>query len=100
VLFDADDGLTYDEFKERVRTFYRRSILKNARPQDSALNTNVKFQGKCHRCGMMGHRIRDCKNAAAMVCRKCNKKGHIAKFCKQKQEDSEEANMADEDLSL
>jgi hypothetical protein len=81
VLFDADDELTYDAFKERVRVFYRRAITKNIRNHGAGLSA-VVFNGRCHKCGQVGHRRKDCKNKATVKCHKCGKMGHVAKFCK------------------
>lgn len=43
----------------------------------------AELQGKCFRCGDEKHRARDCW-AMETTCRKCDKKGHLAKVCQQK----------------
>jgi len=86
VLFDADDELTCDAFKELVRIFYRRAIAKNIRNPDAGLSA-VVFNGLCHKCGQVGHRRKECKNKPSVKCYKCEKLGHIAKFCKTKSSD-------------
>ena len=39
------------------------------------------FQGKCRRCGSTVHSVKDCKVSAEIICRNCNKAGHLAKIC-------------------
>ena len=39
------------------------------------------FQGKGRRCGSTVHTLKDCKVAADVECRNCNKTGHLAKRC-------------------
>ena len=39
------------------------------------------FQGKCRRCGSTMHSVKDCKVSAEIICRNCNKAGHLAKIC-------------------
>ena len=50
-------GLTYDEFKLRVRVFYREEIPDRKKAGQALL---TEFTGKCFICQRYGHRQQDC----------------------------------------
>ena len=47
---------------------------------DSRKNTPIREKGGCWNCGSSSHILRNCKKS--LVCKKCNKKWHIEKFCR------------------
>ena len=38
---------------------------------------------KCHRCGQLGHYVKECPGARTLRCYKCNEIGHVSKNCTQ-----------------
>lgn len=100
-------GLTYDEFKLRVRVFYREEI-PDRKKEGQALLT--EFTGKCFICQRYGHRQQDCpKNRPGGGpgkgkqqskrfngnCNRCGKYGHRKNDCRVKM--PAEANHATSD---
>lgn len=85
------------------------------------------FRGECHACGKIGHMARDCKSSNAsgggggaraggggayggggrggggsskVKCSKCDKHGHIRRFCQGQDADKEQAYAAEEYFAL
>ena len=70
--------------KRNTQKAQNRSQAKNQRPNNASPKKELAdafFQGKCRRCGITVHYMKDCKVAADVVCRNCNKAGHLAKIC-------------------
>lgn len=51
-------------------------------------NVALPYEGACHRCGLMGHRAKNCSKPR--VCTKCGMGGHVEKFCGMKQKTAKE----------
>lgn len=115
VLIDNTSGLTYEDFKRRMRNHYRREIVSGV-TQDSAL-TAGEFKGKCHRCGVIGHMKVNCPkkgkakgNGGAKKgkadrfkgkCNFCGKEGHKEADCwAKKRDEGGAANAAPEEVEV
>ena len=67
-LLEADEGLSYTAMKERIRTFYKRSVRGAYAAEDAAKALAVeeaKEKGLCFGCGLPGHVIADCRRIGA-----------------------------------
>ena len=51
-------------------------------------NVALPYEGPCHRCGLTGHRARNCPKPR--VCTNCGMSGHVEKFCGVKQKTAKE----------
>ena len=70
--------------KRNTSNAQNRSQARNQRPNHASSKkekADAFFQGKCRRCGSTVHTLKDCKVAADVECRNCNKAGHLAKIC-------------------
>ena len=54
---------------------------KSQTSRGQAPNTQESQKSMCHRCGIKGHKGRDCRHLTT-VCHKCGKVGHLAKVCR------------------
>ena len=109
IVLDTIPDLEYDEFKERVRTFYQRRLV-TAVEEDAALI--AAFSGKCHLCHEYGHRRADCprnnggghghgqgggrgggRSGGKITCYHCNKTGHMKRDCWKLKSEQDEANV-------
>ena len=107
-VLDAASELTYDQFKEQVRVFYRRKVSKTSGvpktpavpvpPADEALKAAVVV---CGYCGKNGHSEKKCfKKAkrANVQCRKCGEMGHYENECKSDGSSKENASTAIDEI--
>ena len=91
VILRTTPGLTYDDFKDRVRGFYRDEIL-TSKKANAALA--AEFKGQCHNCKEFGHKQFECKKPKKAdgkdkrkfrgTCRRCHKYGHRDSDCRVK----------------
>eukprot|EP00740_Mantoniella_antarctica_P005092 CAMPEP_0181350612 /NCGR_PEP_ID=MMETSP1106-20121128/1356_1 /TAXON_ID=81844 /ORGANISM="Mantoniella antarctica, Strain SL-175" /LENGTH=148 /DNA_ID=CAMNT_0023463091 /DNA_START=292 /DNA_END=735 /DNA_ORIENTATION=+ len=52
----------------------------------------LSYEGACHRCGMPGHRAKNCPKPR--ICGKCGMGGHVEKFCGMRQMTTKEKMLA------
>ena len=81
----AEPDLTFDKaFELAIASESADKNAKDLQPPASTSSTVNRMQHKkiCHRCGDK-HNAADCKFKTA-ECRKCGKKGHIARVCRSK----------------
>ncbi len=62
VLEGELEVLTVDKLKERVRGFYRRKRRSEKCIKDDTRALLHIFNGKCHTCGVYGHKQNNCPN--------------------------------------
>jgi hypothetical protein len=119
-VLDADDDLSYEMVKKKVRGFYKREIARQEK-EASALITMIS--GPCYGCGERGHRKVNCPkkkmqgsggNASGggggntsgggrgagtdgIKCFRCGNMGHKHFQCRAKVSDDGEAMVAGED---
>ncbi len=83
------ETITVDKLKERVRGFYRR---KGSKKYTKDVNHALlhTFKGKCHMCGVYGHKQNKCPNkyfkkserkARNLCCKYCKRNGHSVDDC-------------------
>jgi hypothetical protein len=111
--------ISFEKVKEKLRMKYER-LSTNFMKTDKALVSFGKFKGNCTYCGVYGHKGKDCRkkknhkkketnndnvtptnglgtqNQRDITCYKCQKKGHIARYCptkKQKETTNEVAQV-------
>ena len=80
---EQNNEKAYD-IKRNTQKVQNRSQAKNQCPNNASPKKELAdafFQGKCRRCSSTVHSVKDCKVAADVVCRNCNKAGHLAKIC-------------------
>ena len=60
----------------------KRQDNKKRKKGNGKTNPNTQqLQGKCFRCGSMGHKSNDCKLDRTSKCLSCGKAGLLAKVC-------------------
>lgn len=102
-VMDAVEGINYAGFKQRVRAFYQREIIRQPEQENVALI--AKFKGNCYGCGKYGHRQAQCRSGdnghKGIICYECGKRGHITRNCPNKEEEAEQARlMMEVDVAL
>ncbi|KAI5642995.1 hypothetical protein NE865_05036 [Phthorimaea operculella] len=61
--------------------------------------TSIKeLKGKCYRCGLESHRATEC-GAISSTCRKCQKQGHLARVCLQRNVNTHQLDESTSDVS-
>jgi hypothetical protein len=94
-VLDTMEDLTYEQLKAQVRIHHRRkkAASQDVVNQDAALLTTAReFKGKCHDCGVVGHKREACPKRGTddqkergngwLVCGFCGKPGHAMKYCR------------------
>ena len=108
-----ENPLTIKDLQDELSLWYKRindrSVETNKSDDDKkAMVATTKFKGKCHRCGVYGHKGADCRsnetdssgnggtgNAGGsgkgrIICHYCKKAGHKASECRKKKRDQQQ----------
>ena len=88
---EYDSFVTVVNYGSVVKEFanIKRDLINYAsdRMKECGENVTALFGGhsgtemRCFLCKQIGHKKTDCPQKTQIVCHKCNKKGHIAKYC-------------------
>ncbi len=115
------DRISVATLQERIRSYYRRRIMRKEHPSDHTIalinkaqqrksvghTHNHRFKGRCNQCGIYGHKVSMCGNEDTetkrtennVICHFCNKYGHVKKNCyklKVQESRKNERNVKDE----
>ena len=108
-----DNPLTIKDLQDELCLRYERMNdhaieTDESEDDEKAMVAMTKFKGKCHRCGVYGHKGADCRSSGAdgsgnggngdsggggkgrIICHYCKKPGHKVSECRKKKRDQQQ----------
>ncbi|XP_046856234.1 uncharacterized protein LOC124449349 [Xenia sp. Carnegie-2017] len=89
VVIQREKQMTFMEFKTALRNYEENEKCCDQNEKDNVMFTKQKerFEGKCIKCGKIGHKSSECWMKKDKWCSKCKNKTHNTKDCRSTKKD-------------